>query len=136
MLAIIQPLISANGLLAAYSATNTMIIIDSAANIDRIIRILKELDIPDKERGIDVVRLNYAFATEIAATLAQVLEDTSSGSQVAAGAARRPGPPAHRAPPRARSAPGARRPGARRAGRGGRTGRRRDRSQFVQDHPG
>ena len=113
MLAIIQPLISANGLLAAYSATNTMIIIDSAANIDRIIRILKELDIPDKERGIDVVRLNYAFATEIAATLAQVLEDTSTGSQVAAGTAKRPGAPgAPGAPPVPGQPPGARRPGA------------------------
>ena len=37
MLGIIQPLVSANGLLAAYTSTNTMIIIDSAANIDRII---------------------------------------------------------------------------------------------------
>ena len=93
MLGIIQPLVSANGLLAAYTATNTMIIIDSASNIDRIVRILRELDIPDKERGIDVVRLNYAFATEIAATLAQVLEEPSGGaSQIAGGAAaaRRP----------------------------------------------
>src|SRR5204863_6489008 len=110
MLAIVQPLISANGLLAAYSATNTMIIIDSAANIDRIIRILKELDIPDKERGIDVVRLNYAFATEIAATLAQVLEEPQNQPQIAGGpaGARRPGQPP--------GAPGAaaagRRPGA------------------------
>ena len=63
-----------------------MIIIDSASNIDRIFKILKELDIPDKERGIDVVRLNYAFAADIAATLAQVLEDTSSGSRKSAGA--------------------------------------------------
>ena len=37
MLGIVQPLVSANGLLAAYTATNTMIIIDSASNIDRIV---------------------------------------------------------------------------------------------------
>ena len=107
MLGIIQPLVSANGLLAAYAATNTMIIIDSASNIDRIIKILRELDIPDKERGIDVVRLNYAFATEIAATLAQVLEEPAGGSQVAAGAAKRPAAPAPAAP----GAAAARRPG-------------------------
>jgi general secretion pathway protein D len=83
MLGIIQPLVSANGLLAAYTATNTMIIIDSAANIDRIVEILKELDVADKERGIEVMRLNYAFATEIAAVLAQVLEEPGGQPQVA-----------------------------------------------------
>lgn len=107
MLGIIQPLVSANGLLAAYTATNTMIIIDSASNIDRIIKILRELDIPDRERGIDVVRLNYAFATEIAATLAQVLEEPQGTPQVVGGpAARRPGQP-----PAAAAAAAARRPG-------------------------
>ncbi len=93
MLAIIQPLVSANGLLAAYSATNTMILIDSASNIDRIVKILKALDIPDKGRCIDVVRLNYSVATVVAATLAEVLEDTTSGLQVAARTGRRPGAP-------------------------------------------
>jgi len=116
MLGIIQPLISANGLLAAYSATNTMIIIDSASNIDRIVRILRELDIPDKERGIDVVRLNYAFASEIAATLAQVLEEPAAGSQVAGGAARRAGAAPAAAPGAAPGAPARRPAGAPGAG--------------------
>ncbi|MCX5738775.1 MAG: type II secretion system protein GspD, partial [Proteobacteria bacterium] len=75
MLGIIQPLVSANGLLAAYTATNTIIIIDSASNIDRITAILDELDVADRDRGVEVLRLNYAFAGELAATLAQVLED-------------------------------------------------------------
>src|SRR6185369_11952993 len=84
MLGIVQPLVSANGLLAAYTATNTMIIIDSASNIERISNILKELDVDVKDRGVEVVRLNYAFAGELAATLAQVLEDPNAGaSQVA-----------------------------------------------------
>jgi len=89
MLGIVQPLISANGLLAAYTATNTMIIIDSASNIERIVRILRELDVADKERGIEVIRLNYAFATEIAAVVAQVLEEPANVTQVSPGAARR-----------------------------------------------
>ena len=110
MLGIVQPLISANGLLAAYTATNTMIIIDSASNIDRIVRILRELDVPDKERGIEVIRLNYAFAAEIAAVVAQVLEEPNQASQVAAGAAarRQPGqPPGGAAAQRRPGQPGA-----------------------------
>jgi general secretion pathway protein D len=45
ILAIVQPLVSANGLLVAYAATNTMILIDSAANIARITEIVGELDV-------------------------------------------------------------------------------------------
>lgn len=72
---IVQPLVSPNGLLATYVATNTLILIDGAANIDRIARIVHELDIRGIERNVEVIRLNYAFATEISATLAQVLEE-------------------------------------------------------------
>ncbi len=90
MLGIVQPLVSANGLLAAYTATNTMIIIDSASNIDRISQILRELDVDVKDRGVEVVRLNYAFAGELAATLAQVLEDPANQQPAVAGAPARP----------------------------------------------
>ena len=104
MLPIVQPLVSANGLLAAYTATNTMILIDSASNIDRISSILDELDVADRDRGVEVVRLNYAFAGELAATLAQVLEDPANaapvgpvGAPAAAAAQRnRPNQPASR----------------------------------------
>jgi len=84
MLPIIQPLVSPNGLLAAYAATNTLIIIDSSANIDRIGRILQVLDVEGQDRGVEVLRLNYAFATDLAAILGQVLDDESSGAVTAA----------------------------------------------------
>jgi general secretion pathway protein D len=105
MLGIVQPLVSANGLLAAYTATNTMIIIDSASNIDRISTILKELDVDVKDRGVEVVRLNYAFAGELAATLAQVLEDPANAAP-AATAAPRAGAAAAQAAAQARARPG------------------------------
>ncbi|MFN8640299.1 MAG: secretin N-terminal domain-containing protein [Candidatus Binatia bacterium] len=108
MLGIVQPLVSANGLLAAYTATNTMIIIDSASNIDRIATILKELDVDVKDRGVEVVRLNYAFAGELAATLAQVLEDpaNAAASGPVAAAAPRAGAAAAQAAAAARARPG------------------------------
>lgn len=106
MLGIVQPLVSANGLLAAYTATNTMIIIDSASNIDRISTILKELDVDVKDRGVEVVRLNYAFAGELAATLAQVLEDPVNAAPSVAAAAPRPGAAAAQAAAQARARPG------------------------------
>jgi general secretion pathway protein D len=83
VLPIIQPLVSPNGLLAAYVATNTLILIDSAGNIDRLARILHVLDVEGQDRGVEVLRLNYAFAVEIAALLGQVLDDESDGAVTA-----------------------------------------------------
>jgi len=108
LIPIIQPLISANGLLAAYVATNTLIIIDSASNIARVVQIIRELDVEGTEQGVEVIRLNYAFATELAGILAQVLEE---GTPAAPGAApvpaQPPGRPAQPAPPARRGPAGA-----------------------------
>ncbi|MFQ5667681.1 MAG: secretin N-terminal domain-containing protein, partial [Candidatus Binatia bacterium] len=105
MVAILQPLVSPDGLLAAYAATNTLILIDTAAQTDRLTKILAQLDVEGFEQRIEVVRLNYAFAADIAGLVQQVLEEQAAAS------AARPG----RAPS-ARLRRGARRPrrGARR----------------------
>lgn len=78
MISIIQPLASPDGLLAAYSSTNTLIIIDTAAQIERLEKILKQLDVVGQEQGIEFIRLNYAFATDIATLIQQILEESSS----------------------------------------------------------
>jgi general secretion pathway protein D len=103
MVSILQPLISPDGLLAAYSPTNTLILIDTASQTDRMIQILSLLDVEGHEQGIEMVRLNYAFATDIAALLQQVLEEP--GSQAGGAAAAQPG-----AAPDARVRRGAARP--------------------------
>lgn len=95
ILPIIQPLVSANGLLASYGATNTLIIIDSAANIARIGQIIAELDVEGSEQGLEVIRLNYAFAPDLANIIAQVLEEGEVASGVSA-----PQTPQQRAAPR------------------------------------
>jgi general secretion pathway protein D len=89
MVAVLQPLVSPDGLLAAYAATNTLIIIDTAAQTDRLAKILSQLDVEGFEQGIEVVRLNYALAPDVASLLQQVLEE--EGGQGAGGAAIQPG---------------------------------------------
>jgi general secretion pathway protein D len=79
MVAILQPLVSPDGLLAAYPATNTLIIIDTAAQTDRLGRILSQLDVEGFEQRIEVIHLNYAFAGDIAALLQQVLSEEGGG---------------------------------------------------------
>ena len=75
ILPIIQPLVSSNGVLAAYAATNTLVIVDSASNVDRIGRILDALDVPTGQQQLNVLQLKNASAPELAATLRQVLGD-------------------------------------------------------------
>ncbi|HXQ23340.1 MAG TPA: secretin N-terminal domain-containing protein, partial [Candidatus Acidoferrales bacterium] len=79
MVGILQPLISPDGLLAAYPTTNTLILIDTAAQTDRLAAILSQLDVEGFEQEVEVIRVNYAYATDIAALLQQVLAppDTS-----------------------------------------------------------
>ena len=79
MVAVLQPLVSPDGLLAAYAATNTLIMIDTAAQTDRLAKILAQLDVEGFEQGIEVVRLNYALAPDVASLLQQVLEDQGGG---------------------------------------------------------
>ena len=86
MISIIQPLASPDGLLAAYSSTNTLIIIDTSAQIERLEKILKQLDVKGQEQGIEFIRLNYAFATDIAALIQQILEESSDSSSSGRGA--------------------------------------------------
>src|SRR5262249_35011603 len=52
MVSVLQPLVSPDGLLAAYVPTNTLILIDTAAQTDRITKILSQLDVEGFEQVI------------------------------------------------------------------------------------
>jgi general secretion pathway protein D len=106
MVAVLQPLVSPDGLLAAYAPTNTLIMIDTGAQTDRLAKILGQLDVQGFEQLIEVVRLNYALAADVGSLLQQVLEDQGGGG-APAGPATQPG-----AAPDARVRRGARPPGA------------------------
>ncbi|HYD48078.1 MAG TPA: type II secretion system secretin GspD [Terriglobales bacterium] len=75
MVSIIQPLVSPDGLLAAYTKTNTLIIIDTAAQTERLAKIMSQLDVEGFEQKVEVVRLRYAFAGDLAALLQEVLQE-------------------------------------------------------------
>jgi len=61
---ILRPLVPQQGHLAAYAATNTLIVTDRAANIERLTEIIKGIDRPDNEE-VEVVRLQHASASEV-----------------------------------------------------------------------
>ncbi len=65
---ILRPLIPQQGQLAAYQPSNILLISDRAANIERLVRIIRRIDRPDQS-DIEVIRLENAPAAEVARTL-------------------------------------------------------------------
>ncbi len=72
---VLQPLVSKDGLITAYPQTNSLIIIDSAANVERLSRMIAELDVASSRRHTELVTLKHATASELADTVQQVLEE-------------------------------------------------------------
>ncbi len=81
MVPILRPLVPQQGHLAAYPATNVLIISDRAENVKRLVNIIRRIDtVSDSE--IEVIRLEYASAAEVVRVLNAI-----SRSQPAAGKA-------------------------------------------------
>ena len=81
---VIQPLLGADGQMAAYGPANRLIITDSAANIDRLRRIIDRIDRPI-EQDIETVRLDHANAEEMVRVLTEMAQADEAGeSRIAA----------------------------------------------------
>lgn len=61
---ILRPLVPQQGHLAAYAATNTLIVTDRASNIGRLTTIIDGIDRPDNDE-VELVQLKHAAASEI-----------------------------------------------------------------------
>jgi general secretion pathway protein D len=72
-LPIVQRLVSTKGVVAAYATNNALVIVDTASNIRRIRRVLDALEVRATSRQLNVLRLKNASATELTATLQQLL---------------------------------------------------------------
>ena len=74
---IIRPLIPPTSYFAPHVASNSVVITGTAANIQRILQIIRKIDVPDKRANIQVVNLNFAKASELAATITQLITTTA-----------------------------------------------------------
>jgi general secretion pathway protein D len=72
---ILRPLVPSTGQLQAYGPSNTILISDRAANIERLVKVIKRMDRADDEE-LEVVPLRFASAKDLAATI-QKLQQTS-----------------------------------------------------------
>ncbi|TQV85607.1 type II secretion system protein GspD [Aliikangiella coralliicola] len=76
---LLRTLISTQGHMAQYKPTNVMVIHDTAANLERIVKIIRQIDKESNEE-IEVVPLQHASATEIVRIL-ESLEKQSGQSK-------------------------------------------------------
>ena len=77
---ILRPMVPQQGHLAAYAATNSLIITDRSSNIQRLSTIISRIDVPDNEE-VEVVRLSHAAASEIVRTLTSLQRNNLGGGQ-------------------------------------------------------
>jgi general secretion pathway protein D len=85
MVSVIQPMISHDGLVAAFPDDNTLIITDDAYNVQRLLKIVGSLDIEGVHANVEVIPLQWAFADDIAPMVDEILGG--------AGRSNRPGMP-------------------------------------------
>ena len=78
---LLRTLIPQQGHMAKYKPTNVIVIHDSAANLDRIVKIIEKIDKESNEE-IQVIELEHASATEVVRIL-ESLEKQNSGAKQA-----------------------------------------------------
>lgn len=82
----IKGLVSKEGNLFAYPATNTLIITDSGTNIDRLMKIIKELDQEGPQQVLEIITVYNASARDIAQMVNQLFEQQkAAGGRAGAG---------------------------------------------------
>jgi general secretion pathway protein D len=69
---------SADGNVTSYAPTNTVIITDTGTNIDRMMRIIKVIDVPHTSENIWIETVYHADTTELAGKLSEIFDATGS----------------------------------------------------------
>ncbi len=78
LVSVIQPMISHDGLVAAFPDDNTIIITDDAYNVQRLLQIVGSLDVKGVQRNVEIIPLQWAFADDVAPEVEALLGGSSS----------------------------------------------------------
>lgn len=78
---LLSQLISSSGLLNAYTGTNSLILIDFEDNIDRLMKIIENLDVASSDREMTIIPVKHAEAPDIADKLNSILTEDSKEGQ-------------------------------------------------------
>jgi len=86
----IKPLISKEGNLFAYPATNSLIVTDSGTNIDRLMKIIGQMDTQGPEQIIEIITLKNSAAKDMAGKIQQLYIDQQGTTKKAPAAGKSP----------------------------------------------
>lgn len=81
-------LTSKDGELVPYTPTNSLIVSDYGANIDRITKIIEQLDIQGFQEQMEVIRVKFARSKDIADLIQQIINKGEKPSQFGGGVPR------------------------------------------------
>lgn len=70
---LLSPLVSSNGLFNAYTGTNSILMIDSEENIQRVMKLIKSLDVPFTDQELTIIPITHADAVDIAAKINEIM---------------------------------------------------------------
>jgi len=93
---LVTPLVSKDGMVSAFGSSNTLMLIDSRANIDRIITILDEVDTEGVSGILRIYPLAFAVAADAAKILTSVYIEGAPAAAPAAAGRVRGAPPSRR----------------------------------------
>ena len=74
LLPVLRPLVSPNNTINAYPGNNTIVVTDYASNIQRIATLIDSIDAPTST-DVQTIKLQYAFASDVASILTKVLDN-------------------------------------------------------------
>ena len=77
---ILRPLVPQWGHLAAYASSNMLIISDRAANVQRLEKLIRQIDLSG-DRGIEIVKLEHAAASEVVRVLTSLAQGDKQAQQ-------------------------------------------------------
>lgn len=77
---IIRPLIPPSSHFAPHIGSNSVVVTDTAANIQRVLKIIRRIDVPDKRANTRIIYLDHARASELASSLTQLLASAGGGA--------------------------------------------------------
>lgn len=79
-----RPFMTRYGRLIDIKQTNTLIVQDTGENINRLVRLIKFIDVPGHEESLQIIPVKNSSAQEIAKLLDQILKSNTAGGTAAA----------------------------------------------------
>lgn len=77
---LINQMISPEGMVQVYPANNSLVLVDYDTNVERLVDLIKSLDIPAADREMTIIPVKHAVAADLAEKLTAVLNDSADSS--------------------------------------------------------